>query len=115
MGADTESHTQILGRVQGVLWGWCGGTSEVRDTMRTQSTESQGQGLTGGLQRSGSLLGSDLDPLHICYCCIAWFSCGIPNSGTGGCLLLFYLLVISFSSYWVVLSNIDGMMCLVLL
>jgi hypothetical protein len=27
--------------------------------------------------------GSDLDPLHRLYVCVAWYSCGVPNSGNG--------------------------------
>lgn len=35
---------------------------------------------------------SKLGPLYICYCCLAWCSCGAPNSWNRGisvsCLLL---------------------------
>jgi hypothetical protein len=31
---------------------------------------------------SGRLYMSDPGPLHICYGCVAQFSCGIPNSGS---------------------------------
>jgi hypothetical protein len=36
----------------------------------------------GSLQ-SGSLHGSNLGHLHICYGCVAWCSCGTPNSASG--------------------------------
>jgi hypothetical protein len=36
-----------------------------------------------GSQRSGSLCGSDLGHLYICYGCVALCICGIPNSGSG--------------------------------
>ena len=29
----------------------------------------------------GSLCWTDLGPLHICYNCVAWSSCGIPTNG----------------------------------
>lgn len=40
----------------------------------------------GESQRTETLCGSDLGPLHLCYGRVAWCSCEIPNSGSKGSL-----------------------------
>lgn len=49
-------------------------------------------------QHSGSLYGSDLDYLYICYSRVAWYSCENPSNGSQGCLWLFCLCQDIFSS-----------------
>lgn len=61
-------------------------------------------------QHSGSLYGSDLGPLHICYNGIPCFSCGIPRSGSGG-ISDFCLLLVPLSSYWFASSNLNMKEC----
>jgi hypothetical protein len=39
-------------------------------------------------RQRGRLHGTDLGPPHICYSCVAWSSCSIPNSGSRDCLWL---------------------------
>ena len=51
-------------------------------------------------QLSQSLYVSDLGPLHICYCCIAWCTFGTPSSGSRGCFWCLCLLLVPFSSTW---------------
>lgn len=49
---------------------------------RTARPKESMTGIHRGSQRSGSLLGSDLDSLHISYSQGAWCSCRIPKSGS---------------------------------
>lgn len=51
----------------------------IKGTRRARPKDSM-TGMHRGSQRSGSLLGSDPDPLHISYSQGAWGSCGIPKS-----------------------------------
>jgi hypothetical protein len=56
---------------------------------RTPQENLQNQ-VTSGLRdwtanQPGSLHRTDLGPLHLCYSCVAWYSCGAPNSGSRGC------------------------------
>lgn len=77
------------------------------------SSIQENQGRTqGGLRdwsgyMSQRLHGSALGPLHICYGCVPWCSCGTPNSASGRCLWLFCQLLGPFSSYWVALPSLD--------
>jgi hypothetical protein len=89
MGADTEFHSQTLGRA------WRSPAEEGEDGLeevegpkapqehspQNQLTRSQvGKGRSRNLYRSG--LGS----LHIRYGHVVQYSCGIPNSESGGYL-----------------------------
>lgn len=58
-------------------------------------------------QRKGSLHGSDLGPLNICYGCSSLSSSGTPNRGSGDCLWLFCFLLRLFYFYCVALSSLD--------
>ena len=40
----------------------------------------------GESQSAEAQCGSDLGLLHLCYGCVAWRSCEIPNSGSKGSL-----------------------------
>lgn len=80
-----------------------GGTGGVRDTTRTRPRESPDQDswvLTGIREPKGS----DLGTLHMGYGYEAWYSCEIPNSGSGG-------RAYSYSPCWLALSSLDMMVC----
>lgn len=61
--------------------GRIGEIRRIKGTRTARPKESM-TGIHRGSQRSGSLLGSDLDSLHISYSQGAWCSCGIPKSGS---------------------------------
>ena len=65
------------------------------DTERARPAESTKQGHRGSQrlkQKSQSLHGSVLGPLHICYGCGLDFFCGNSNSGSGVSLILLSVL-----------------------
>lgn len=89
MGADAQSLMQIFGRAWEVL----GGEEEEgmekperSGTPQEHGTVNEESGTKVGSQKSGSLCGSHLGPLHISYGCLTWCSCGIPKSGIMVCL-----------------------------
>ena len=95
-GADTEYHSQTLGRAWGVLLRRGNDSLEertrrVRDTPRDQSTEANGRD-SWASRDHGDCRGLTYS-LHIYYDWVAWCSCGTPNSGSGDCPWLFCLLV----------------------
>jgi hypothetical protein len=59
-----------------------------------------------GSQRSGSLYGSDLGSLHICYGCVAQCTCETPNSGTR----LFLTLLPAFGTPFLLLDCLVTLM-----
>jgi hypothetical protein len=100
MAANGESHSQTLGRA--LLRKRVEGLVEPNGSRIPQVQCSQDQ-LTRtqvDSQRSGSLYGSDLGLLHICYGCIALCSCGTPNSRSKGCFRLLSMPLGRFSSDW---------------
>lgn len=54
-----------------------------------KSTRQGSQGLPETEEAITSLYGSVLGPLHVYYACVAWSSCGTPDSGSGRYLWLF--------------------------
>lgn len=76
------------------------GTLQERNPQTTDRTQV-------GSQRSESLDGSDLGPLHRTCGWVPWSSCGTSKSGIGVCLWLFCLPLGSFFSYWAASSSPD--------
>ena len=76
----------------GILWKRgrrTAGARGVKDTRKPRETTNTGSyWLTEKELTSGSLHRTDLGPLHRCYSCIAWSSCGTPNSESRDCLTL---------------------------
>lgn len=109
MWADAESHSQTLDIASGVL----------QRMGREEQRDKRGEGHHKKTAHRINLLrfrqahryqGACMD-LSVCYGWIAWCSFGNPNSGNRGCIWLFFLLVGPFSSYRVVLSCLDVMVC----
>ena len=76
METDAETHSQTLGRAWGILWnrgGWIVGDRGVKDTRRkpTESINLSPYGLIENELPTGSLHGTDLGSLHICYSAVA--------------------------------------------
>jgi hypothetical protein len=83
--SDAETHSQTLDGAWGI---WkkkerTVGAKVGKDTIRTRLTESSDQDSQRLKKQSGNLCESDIGPLHTHFGCIAWCSCGTPNSGRG--------------------------------
>lgn len=77
-------------------------------TQKSQNQPTWAHGSPRSLnQQPESLHGIDLGPLLICHSCVSWYTCGTPNTGCRGCLLLFCLLLAPYSSHCVALPSLN--------
>lgn len=82
MEADAETYSKTLGRAQRVL-------RRRRKDYRSQSIQEHHkkiQKVNEAQVLAVSLPGSNLGPLNMCCCCIAWSSCGTGNRVKNGYL-----------------------------
>jgi hypothetical protein len=82
----------------------------LNDTMRTHPTESAKQGsqrLRDWQDNHGPCMECALGPLLICFGCVNLCSCGVPKSGSSGCISLFCLNLVQFSSCGIASSYLD--------
>jgi hypothetical protein len=104
METDAETHSQALGKAQGILQKRTGrilGVRGVKDSTRTPTESTRAHKGSQRLnQQPGSLHGTGLGLLRVCYSCLAWTSCG-PLTVEAGVSLTLLQGFESLSSYWI--------------